>query len=355
MNLRYLGAAQTAVCAGYFGLLLYGAAGARAEDGLRTSKLHAPRMVLVVPNVDTPVPVQVEMRASSNQRLVLELRGVPPEFSLSHGAARSTGTWWIPVSDLPKTTWRTTAMTRVKIEINIALLALQSSSSSSTPLVPGAGQRATSTNKLLDRARDLLAEGNVTQARRFLERAANGGLAEAAIVLAGTYEARQLIRLNARGLRPDPVAAHHWRERANALKAESESSGATIDKGRTTLVLAPAWLQPGGSGPEMVQKDEGRRPAARSPDPSGHELLEHGDRLLAQGQVAPARQYYRRAADAGHADAAMKLGATYDSHELARLGVRGLRPNQAEATRWYRRARDLGASLPGDRVMQLDR
>jgi TPR repeat protein len=72
------------------------------------------------------------------------------------------------------------------------------------------------------------------------------------------------------------------------------------------------------------------------------ELLEHGDTLLRNGDVASARLFYERAAGAGDARAALRLGATFDPEFLARLGLGKLQANPAEAQSWYSRARDLG-------------
>jgi hypothetical protein len=73
------------------------------------------------------------------------------------------------------------------------------------------------------------------------------------------------------------------------------------------------------------------------------ELLEHGDTLLRNGDVASARLFYERAANAGDGRAALRLGATFDPEFLGRLGLGKLQANPAEARSWYSRARDLGA------------
>ncbi|MGB9645149.1 MAG: hypothetical protein WCB44_08485, partial [Stellaceae bacterium] len=73
------------------------------------------------------------------------------------------------------------------------------------------------------------------------------------------------------------------------------------------------------------------------------QLLDHGDALLRDGDVASARLFYERAADAGDAQAALRLGATYDPEFLGRLGFSKLQANPAEARSWYSRALELGA------------
>jgi hypothetical protein len=72
------------------------------------------------------------------------------------------------------------------------------------------------------------------------------------------------------------------------------------------------------------------------------ELLSRGDSFLHAGDVASARLFYERAADAGDWQAAIRIGATFDPAFLARAGVRaGGDPIQAQS--WYRHALDLGA------------
>jgi TPR repeat protein len=46
----------------------------------------------------------------------------------------------------------------------------------------------------------------------------------------------------------------------------------------------------------------------------------------------------------GNGEAALRLGKTYDTHFLEQAHARGVRSDVAVATRWYQRARDLGAS-----------
>jgi Peptidase C39 family len=73
-------------------------------------------------------------------------------------------------------------------------------------------------------------------------------------------------------------------------------------------------------------------------------LLARGDVLFGTGDLAAARTFYERAADAGDAQAAVRLGETYDPSFLDRAHLRGVRGNVVTALAWYRRARDLGAA-----------
>lgn len=72
---------------------------------------------------------------------------------------------------------------------------------------------------MLRRAEVLLSFGDISGARRFLERAEAAGSASAAVALAETYDPATLASLHTRGLQPDPAAALAWYRRAAARGA----------------------------------------------------------------------------------------------------------------------------------------
>jgi TPR repeat protein len=86
---------------------------------------------------------------------------------------------------------------------------------------------------------------------------------------------------------------------------------------------------------------------------AAEKMVARGERDLADGNVASARQFFLRAATAGLARGALLLAATYDPQELARLGVVGLQPNLPEARKWYERAQELGAPEARERLARL--
>jgi TPR repeat protein len=71
-------------------------------------------------------------------------------------------------------------------------------------------------------------------------------------------------------------------------------------------------------------------------------LVQRGDSLFAQGDVASARLFYKRAAIAGNGTAALRLGNSFDSVFLNRVGMGGVHGDVSLATRWYYRALELG-------------
>lgn len=89
-------------------------------------------------------------------------------------------------------------------------------------------------------------------------------------------------------------------------------------------------------------------PAAPSPERltlAPHEiraLLSRGEALFNAGDVAAARPLLERAALAGDATAALRLGQSYDPGHLANAGLRQTAGNLGLAIFWYRRGQELG-------------
>ena len=54
-------------------------------------------------------------------------------------------------------------------------------------------------------------------------------------------------------------------------------------------------------------------------------LIAHGQKMIDVGYLAGARGYFKRAAEAGSADAALALGATYDPNFISDIGVMGIK------------------------------
>lgn len=75
---------------------------------------------------------------------------------------------------------------------------------------------------------------------------------------------------------------------------------------------------------------------------------------LAQGDIAGARAYLQRAADAGDARALLALGETYDPVTLARIGARGIKGDAARARAYYSQALAAGLSDARERMAALN-
>jgi hypothetical protein len=134
----------------------------------------------------------------------------------------------------------------------------------------------------------------------------------------------------------------------SAAGAGTRSTGAPASASILRAAPLPTSPEPGvGTTPEVVPAltPEDRERALR--------LMKKGDEQMQEGNVSAARLFYERAADAGLAQAAMALAATFDGPELARLNLRGIEPDRKQARRWYERARQLGASDADQRLQRL--
>jgi hypothetical protein len=97
-------------------------------------------------------------------------------------------------------------------------------------------------------------------------------------------------------------------------------------------------------------------PGAAQPAPDRSEiaaLVARGAKYFASGDIAAARLVLRPAALAGDSGAALALGETYDPVILKRLGVIGFAGDLAEARDWYRKAAELGSADAPQRLDQL--
>jgi TPR repeat protein len=87
---------------------------------------------------------------------------------------------------------------------------------------------------------------------------------------------------------------------------------------------------------------------------SGNLLLERGRGLLDQGNIAGARLFLERAANAESAEAALLLGSTFDPKWLQNRGVLGVAADPARARKWYLEAQRLGSSDAAARLSGLE-
>ena len=97
-------------------------------------------------------------------------------------------------------------------------------------------------------------------------------------------------------------------------------------------------------------------PAVAPPQPSPAvvtALLKRGDDMMSLDDIVSARLLFQRAAEMGSGSAAMKLAETYDPSFISNHHVIGLRPDQATAAVWYRRAVALGEPQAQARLVVL--
>ena len=148
--------------------------------------------------------------------------------------------------------------------------------------------------------------------------------------------------------------------------------GALLAETRTVLVVEPAAAPPPpppratvepaqkslgfiASPPPIPSSRADRRPQPLLPEEKARaeRLLARGEEYFVGGNVAAARDFFERAAEAGLPAAALRLAASYDPTELQGMQVQGVVADRALARKWYERARELGAPEAVERLARL--
>ena len=193
----------------------------------------------------------------------LRIKGLPASVQLTDGHQIAAGAWAIPIDGLAKLRIKVQPGTQGKSELSLSLFSIEgrvlaeartalviapagliASAPEATPPKPVARgamavlpiappaitpqpaplplmspQDREQAQRFLERGTAQLRTGSMVAARALLERAADLGLADAAMTLASTYDAWELSRLGVLGVQPDPVAARKWYARAQELGA----------------------------------------------------------------------------------------------------------------------------------------
>ena len=222
----------------------------------QTAGAEMPRIAVlatVVAEAATQMPLQIRIAPTESipRNSFLRLRGLPPTASLSEGHSIAPGAWAIPLNGLPRLRLNLPASVTGKSELVISLvdedgkllaearvsLVIQPQTPAPAPPAPAAvekervapppraqapvltpAERETA-EKLVARGERDLQQGNIAQARQFFLRAAQTGLAQGALMLAATYDPRELARMRAVSVQPNIAEARKWYTRAVELGA----------------------------------------------------------------------------------------------------------------------------------------
>lgn len=163
-------------------------------------------------------------------------------------------------------------------------------------------------------------------------------------------------RVDVELLRP-AIAAPQMEEAvtANVLAAPAVVAAAPLPAASVDAIAAtPVPAQPIAPPPAQPAPRPDNRPALRLDSGELEMLVKRGNEFIANGDLAAARLLLRRAAEAGSAEAALALGATFDPVVMQRLGAIGTTPDIAQARQWYQRAAELGSNAALQRLAGLD-
>lgn len=239
-----------------------------SAQGGQPPAISVPATITADAASQAPLAITITPASAIPRNSFIRLRGLPSMAALSEGHSIAPGAWAVPLSALPSLKITLPAGTAGRSEFVVTLVGGDGAVIAATkstlvitaarpvdrdePRAAGAPASATilraGTQPLLspppersagpaprvpsmtpedrDRATRLLrkgdehlSEGNIAAARLFYERAADVGLAEAAMALAGTYDTSELSRLHALGITPNASEARRWYERARELGA----------------------------------------------------------------------------------------------------------------------------------------
>jgi hypothetical protein len=106
------------------------------------------------------------------------------------------------------------------------------------------------------------------------------------------------------------------------------------------LAVPPPALAASPAAPAPEPLRQASAPSLPRDEIEGY--LAKGERMLKAGDIAAARLFFTRAAEAGEVRGALAMARSFDQETLRTLPVYGLQPNPQEAARWYAKAKDLG-------------
>jgi len=216
--------------------------------------------IVAVPASEIPLAIQISPLEAPPSNSFVRVRGLPPSVSLTEGHAIAPGSWAVPLFALSNLKANIPAGISGRTDFVISLLGFDgtliaearsalvvgtpamappaekaladprlASPPAPIPAVrPQAAPRATElppqekvrAERLLAKGEEYFASGNIAAARDFFERAADVGLAAAAIRLAATYDPAELQRAEAKGIVADRNMARKWYERAREMGAQ---------------------------------------------------------------------------------------------------------------------------------------
>jgi TPR repeat protein len=221
--------------------------------GSETPRIAVLSTVVAEPASQMPLQIRVAPTESIPRNSFLRLRGLPPTASLSEGHSIAPGAWAIPLNGLPRLRLNLPASASGKSDLLISLvdedgkllaearvsLVIQPQTPASASPAPAAVDKERmpaspppraqapaltpadreNAEKLVARGERDLDQGNIAQARQFFLRAAQIGLAQGALMLAATYDPRELARMRAVSVQPNIAEARKWYMRAVELGA----------------------------------------------------------------------------------------------------------------------------------------
>ena len=257
-------------------------------------RLQVPAVVIGAPASETALGIALDSDGSLPANSYVRIRGLNPQMALTAGHVIAPGAWAVPIAALAELRLIIPAGAAGKSDVVIALMAV---------------------------------DGGVISETR------------TAVVVAGAALGSLATPPSAPIAQPPPIA---------------QNSPEPARSPPPAVAALPPASAPAASPPPAPPRDAPTAPAPLPPADRerAEAFLTRGRGLLQSGDIASARLFFRRAADAGLAEGALSMGDTFDPIELDRLRAVGVRPDTTEARNWYEKARILGAGAAADRRLE---
>ncbi len=236
-----------------------------AADVLQVS---VPPTIATGPASQAALPIKINPLDALPKNSFVRVRGLPPTVSLSEGYVTAPGAWSVPIHALATLQMIVPAGVAGRADLSISLVsedggqlaqaqavlivqpppeppppppketraeppklvAPPTPAAPRAPILSPADREAG--ERLIVRGERETEQGNIAVARQFYLRAAQMGLARGAMLLAATYDPRELTRSGVQGVQPNLAEARKWYERARELGApEAEERLARLGGG----------------------------------------------------------------------------------------------------------------------------
>jgi hypothetical protein len=115
---------------------------------------------------------------------------------------------------------------------------------------------------------------------------------------------------------------------------------------QSAVMAEPAQATAPPAVPLQVSDNQTKATVLPDPVSPGDNFVTKADALMAQGDVASARQLYLQADGLGNAKGAFGVARSYDPKVFAQLNIQGLQPDASKAAEWYKKAADQGVTAP---------
>ena len=227
-------------------------------QGEPTPRVVVPDTVSAAVAAQTPLRISITPSSAIPRNAFVRIRGLPPMAALSDGHSIAPGAWAVALSALtdlrvavPAAAQGRSTLTITLVNVDGGIIAEAQSTlvvggsplagvpASGAPLRPAPAEQSAAVSpeakgaplaalkpedreramRLLKRGQAFVEDSNVAEARLLFEKAADLGLAEAAMALAATFDEPELAKAGVRGIPADPKEARRWYERAAQLGA----------------------------------------------------------------------------------------------------------------------------------------